>query len=104
MASPSIISKYWPSLFPLERDGVPNAGNWLRGVEFAKRYEADGVVSVPYNPGHLRSDLYRHGRWIYKAVLKTLLQLPYLSLPRDSLLPCNNLLYPGKVSDLAVLS
>ena len=51
---------------------MTKAGNWLHGVEFAKRYEADGVVSAPCNPGHLRSDLFRDGGWIFKAVLNTL--------------------------------
>ncbi|KAF2810569.1 NAD(P)-binding protein [Mytilinidion resinicola] len=42
---------------------LSKAGNWLHGVEFAKRYQADGVVSIPLNPGNLASDLYRqHGR------------------------------------------
>ncbi|KAL8821414.1 MAG: hypothetical protein Q9191_007310 [Dirinaria sp. TL-2023a] len=58
------------------RYGVTKAGNWLHGVEFAKRYEADGVISVPCNPGHLRSDLYRDGGWIFKAALSALALFP----------------------------
>ena len=50
---------YWPSLSPLERYDGTKVGNWLHGVEFAKQYEADGVVSVPCNPDHIRSDLSR---------------------------------------------
>ncbi|EXJ85077.1 hypothetical protein A1O3_05752 [Capronia epimyces CBS 606.96] len=38
---------------------VSKTGNWLHGVEFAKHYRADGVVSIPLNPGNLASDLYR---------------------------------------------
>ena len=67
---------YWPSLPPLERYGVTKAGNWLHGVDFAKRYEADGVVSVPCNPDNLRSDLYRDGGCMFKAVLNTLVLFP----------------------------
>lgn len=67
---------YWPLLSPLERYGVTKAGNWLHGVEFAKRYEADGVISVPCNPGHLRSDLYRDGGWMFKAALNALALFP----------------------------
>ena len=67
---------YWPLLSPLERYGVTKAGNWLHGVEFAKRYEADGVISVPCNPGHLRSNLYRDGGRVFKAVLNTLFLYP----------------------------
>nr|ANM86497.1 putative short-chain dehydrogenase/reductase [Cladonia uncialis subsp. uncialis]AUW31407.1 putative short-chain dehydrogenase/reductase [Cladonia uncialis subsp. uncialis] len=68
--------KYWPSISPLERYGVTKAGNWLHGVEFAKRYKADGVVSVPCNPGHLSSDLYRDGGRMFKAVLSALFLFP----------------------------
>ena len=68
--------KYWPALKPLERYGISKAGNWLHGVEFAKRYQADGVVSIPCNLGHLCSDLYRDGGTIFKAVLNTLVTYP----------------------------
>ena len=67
---------YWPSLSPLERYGVTKAGNWLHCVEFAKRYQANGVASIPCNPGHLRSDLYRDGGRIFKAVLNALVLYP----------------------------
>jgi NAD(P)-dependent dehydrogenase (short-subunit alcohol dehydrogenase family) len=43
----------------LTRYGFSKAGNWLQGVEFAKRYKADGVIGIPLNPGNLQSDLYR---------------------------------------------
>ncbi|KAI1214562.1 putative short-chain dehydrogenase [Annulohypoxylon truncatum] len=43
----------------LEKYGISKAGNWLHGVEFAKRYRADGVISIPLNPGNLASELYR---------------------------------------------
>ena len=67
---------YWPALKPLERYGISKAGNWLHGVEFAKRYQADGVVSIPCNPGHLRSDLYRDSGTLFKTVLNTLVAFP----------------------------
>ena len=67
---------YWPALKPLERYGISKAGNWLHGVEFAKRYRADGVVSIPCNPGHLRSDLYRDSGTLFKTVLNTLVTYP----------------------------
>ncbi|KAG9697835.1 hypothetical protein KCU95_g3346, partial [Aureobasidium melanogenum] len=68
--------KYWPSCTPLERYGISKAGNWLFAVEFAQRYKADGVVSVPCNPGHLRSDLYRDGGTIFKAIINTFVAYP----------------------------
>ncbi|OAA39748.1 NAD(P)-binding domain protein [Metarhizium rileyi] len=39
--------------------GISKAGVWAYGVEFAKRYKASGVISVPLNPGNLRSELFR---------------------------------------------
>ncbi|KAI0023055.1 putative short-chain dehydrogenase [Xylariomycetidae sp. FL0641] len=43
----------------MDRYCMSKAGNWLHGVEFARRYEADKVVSVPLNPGNTSSDLFR---------------------------------------------
>ncbi|KAK0385885.1 hypothetical protein NLU13_7062 [Sarocladium strictum] len=43
----------------MQRYGLSKAGSWLHGVEFARRYRAQGVVSIPLNPGNLNSDLYR---------------------------------------------
>ncbi|KAK2602740.1 hypothetical protein N8I77_009248 [Diaporthe amygdali] len=67
---------YWPSLMPLERYGVSKAGSWLHGVEFARRHGGDGIVSVPCNPGHLRSDLYRESGWLFKAAISPVLYPP----------------------------
>jgi retinol dehydrogenase-12 len=39
---------------------ISKVGNYFHATEFAKRHEADGVVSVALNPGMLASDLYRH--------------------------------------------
>ncbi|OTB01765.1 hypothetical protein M426DRAFT_265703 [Hypoxylon sp. CI-4A] len=43
----------------LYKYSISKTGNWLHGVEYAKRYKADGVISVALNPGNLASDLYR---------------------------------------------
>ncbi|KKY31728.1 putative short-chain dehydrogenase [Diaporthe ampelina] len=67
---------YWPSLMPLERYGVSKAGAWLHGAEFARRHRQDGIVSVPCNPGHLRSDLYRESGWLFKAAISPVLYPP----------------------------
>ncbi|KAK0740187.1 short chain dehydrogenase reductase [Schizothecium vesticola] len=42
-----------------EKYGNSKAGNYLHGVEYARRYKQDGIVSVAINPGNLNSDLYR---------------------------------------------
>lgn len=67
---------YWPAISPLERYGLSKAGNWLHGVEMARRYKADGVISIPVNPGHLASNLYREGGTVFKAVLSTVALYP----------------------------
>ena len=56
----------------LAKYGLSKAGNWLQGVEFAKRLRASGVVSVPLNPGNIASDLYRDQSWIMKLSLKAM--------------------------------
>ncbi|KAI1459609.1 NAD(P)-binding protein [Annulohypoxylon moriforme] len=38
---------------------VSKAGIFLYGTEFARRYKADGVVSLPMNPGILSTNLWR---------------------------------------------
>ena len=50
---------YHKSASQIVKYGTSKAGNYLHATEFAKRYRASGVVSVPLNPGNLDSDLYR---------------------------------------------
>lgn len=43
-----------------ERYGLSKTGAWALGVEYAKRHSrSDGIVSIPVNPGNLRSELPR---------------------------------------------
>ncbi|KAI2465640.1 hypothetical protein F4781DRAFT_408401 [Annulohypoxylon bovei var. microspora] len=56
----------------LEKYAISKTANWLHGVEFAKRYKADGVISIPLNPGNLASDLYRDQKGFMKLVMKIL--------------------------------
>ncbi|KAJ5113441.1 hypothetical protein N7456_001975 [Penicillium angulare] len=42
-----------------ERYGLSKCGAWALGVEFARRHKADGIISIPINPGNLTSDLAR---------------------------------------------
>ncbi|KAH7377291.1 hypothetical protein BKA66DRAFT_513595 [Pyrenochaeta sp. MPI-SDFR-AT-0127] len=39
--------------------GVSKAGNWFLAAEFARRYGKEGVLSVAWNPGNLRTELQR---------------------------------------------
>ena len=42
-----------------ERYGISKCGAWALGVEFARRHKADGIISMPINPGNLTSELAR---------------------------------------------
>lgn len=43
----------------VERYGISKCGDWLLGVEYGRRHKADGIVSVPINPGNVRTSLAR---------------------------------------------
>ncbi|KAI1407898.1 putative estradiol 17 beta-dehydrogenase [Hypoxylon sp. FL1857] len=43
----------------IDRYGISKAGTWLLGAEFGRRHKADGIVSVPINPGNVRTELAR---------------------------------------------
>ncbi|KFA66451.1 hypothetical protein S40285_08529 [Stachybotrys chlorohalonatus IBT 40285] len=50
---------------------VSKAGNYFHGTEYARRYKADGIVSVPLNPGNLSSDLWRSQVSVARMFLNT---------------------------------
>jgi retinol dehydrogenase 12 len=60
----------------MERYSNSKAGNWLHGVEFARRFKADGVVSVPLNPGNLNTELAREHGFIFTSVVKLIVYPP----------------------------
>ena len=60
----------------LIRYTISKAGNYLHGVEYARRYKADGVVSVALSPGNLDSDLYREQGAIFGFILRYTLLYP----------------------------
>ncbi|KAE8314427.1 short-chain dehydrogenase [Aspergillus transmontanensis] len=65
------------------RDAVRNyvtskLGNWFLGVEFARRYEEAGLVSVAQNPGAANTNLLRNARWM-KLLTWPLLHSPVLA-------------------------
>lgn len=52
-----------------ERYGLSKTGAWALGVEYARRHaRSDGIVSVPINPGNLRSELARDQGVVLKIV------------------------------------
>ncbi|KAI8632519.1 short-chain dehydrogenase [Xylariaceae sp. FL1651] len=56
--------------------GMSKVGNWLHGVEYAKRHKADGIISIPLNPGNLTSDLYRDNKNMGISVIVNFLGYP----------------------------
>lgn len=52
----------------IDRYGISKAADWLLAVECARRYEADGIVSVPLNPGNLKTELARHQGCMIKLI------------------------------------
>lgn len=61
-----------------ERYGISKCGAWALGVEFARRHKADGIVSVPINPGNLTSELARDQTIALKLAAKLLGYPPVL--------------------------
>ena len=53
-----------------DRYGISKAGVWALGVEYARRYTVDGIVSVPINPGNIASELARDQGALLKTVAR----------------------------------
>jgi NAD(P)-dependent dehydrogenase (short-subunit alcohol dehydrogenase family) len=49
------------------------AGNIYLASEFAKRHGKDGIVSVSWNPGNLKTELQRHTDLFQKTAMRPLL-------------------------------
>ncbi|KAI3321847.1 NAD(P)-binding protein [Xylariaceae sp. AK1471] len=64
------------TLWAFGQYSLSKLGNYLHGAEFANRYRADGVVSVPLNPGALDSDLWREQNSLTKTFLRVTLLHP----------------------------
>lgn len=52
----------------VDRYGISKCGDWLLGVEYARRYKAEGIVSVPINPGNVRTLLARDQSWLLQLI------------------------------------
>lgn len=92
--APNTVRVTWPSSFALElyaeqdtaidmqnldyhvdksatvKYGVSKTGVWALGVEYAKQHKDDGIISMPLNPGNLRSELARDQPFGIKLVAK----------------------------------
>lgn len=61
---------------PTTKYSISKGGNILQALEFQRRYGAEGVVSVPLNPGNLRTELTRHIPAWQKMIIKFILHPP----------------------------
>jgi len=79
--------------------GQTKAGNYFLATETARRYGKDGIVSVAWNPGNLRSELQRHmslgaiGAWIFD---KTLLYPPVMGAYTELYAACSQDITPAQ--------
>ncbi|KAK7738523.1 short-chain alcohol dehydrogenase [Cytospora paraplurivora] len=62
--------------YGFQRYWFSKVANWAHAAEYARRHQADGVVSVPLNPGNLQSDLYRDLGWFFKILEKLMMYPP----------------------------
>ncbi|KAI1073516.1 putative estradiol 17 beta-dehydrogenase [Whalleya microplaca] len=53
-----------------ERYGLSKAGVWALGVEYARHHKADGIISVPINPGNIETELARDQAFMIKLIAK----------------------------------
>jgi NAD(P)-dependent dehydrogenase (short-subunit alcohol dehydrogenase family) len=61
---------YHRDLWWMTKYGISKAGNYLQGSEYARRYKADGIISVTLNPGNLDSELWRNQPFVVGKILK----------------------------------
>ena len=62
---------------PMDRYALSKTGNWLHGAEAARRLRPAGVVSVPVNPGNLRTELARQHPFIIQKILSWIVYPPW---------------------------
>jgi retinol dehydrogenase-12 len=56
--------------------GQSKAANCLIAAEFATRYGRDGIISVSWNPGNLKSELQRHSNTLPERIINKMLLYP----------------------------
>jgi retinol dehydrogenase-12 len=66
----------YPLSTPEKDYGQSKAGNTLLAAEFANRYGIDGIISVSWNPGNLKTDLTRHMNSAVTSVVNAVFTYP----------------------------
>ncbi|PVH94759.1 short-chain dehydrogenase [Periconia macrospinosa] len=61
-----------------ENYAMTKAGNLFYGVEFAKNFGKEGIVSVSFNPGNLRTEILRHYPPMKRSIMTSLFHPPKL--------------------------
>jgi retinol dehydrogenase 12 len=58
--------------------GVSKVGNYYHATEYQRRYGSQGILSIPLNPGNLKSDLQRTAEWngLQKVIIEKFLLHP----------------------------
>ncbi|KAG6363526.1 hypothetical protein INS49_008627 [Diaporthe citri] len=62
----------------MQRCWYSKIANWAHATEYARRHQADGVVSLSLNPGNLQSDLYRDQGFFFR-IAERLFMYPQLN-------------------------
>lgn len=61
---------YHKDMSAIDKYSISKAGNYFQGTEFARRCETDGVVSIPLNPGNLKTNLYHEMGSVVKKIME----------------------------------
>lgn len=60
----------------LQRYWASKVANWAHATEYARRFQAEGIVSVAVNPGNLQSDLYRDQGFVFRIAERLFMYPP----------------------------
>ncbi|OAX40438.1 NAD(P)-binding protein [Rhizopogon vinicolor AM-OR11-026] len=60
-------------LSPFDLYGQSKHGNVVQAFELARRYASEGIVSIPLNPGNIKTDLARHMPSLQRSILNQFL-------------------------------
>ncbi|CAK7216695.1 short-chain alcohol dehydrogenase [Sporothrix bragantina] len=75
-----------------DRYGISKAGVWALGVEYARRHRQDNIVSLPINPGNLKTELARDMGAVFR-ILVTLAESGCWIIPFGRIYPLKESLF-----------
>ncbi|KAI9714691.1 MAG: hypothetical protein M1828_001120 [Chrysothrix sp. TS-e1954] len=74
-----IVDEQAPGKHPPDKDrcyAASKAGNWFLASELARRFRANGIVSITQNPGNLHTKAWDPVPWFWKFILSPFLFPP----------------------------